>query len=53
METKKFYIDEKSLFSFEVIEVENDKKVLTSAFRLEAKDIIENELDGVVVGRPE
>jgi len=52
METKKFYIDEKSLFKFEVIQVENDEKILTSPFRLEAKSIVENELNGVVVDRP-
>lgn len=47
-----FYIEEKSIFHYEVKEVGTHKTVASSNFSLEAREIVEERLNGSVVELP-
>ena len=49
MEKEKFYIEEKGFCNYETRNVETNEVVDNSNFRLEAKETVENEFNGIVI----
>ena len=48
----KYYIEEKTIFHYEIKEVGTDKIVASSNFSLDAKEIVEERLNGAVIEKP-